>query len=79
MVLRYGFLVIPPEKLFLNGIVSLSLLSRKYRAILSCFVYDFFYNTPPGISKELRKSLINIFEDDILKLQDLINVDLSRW
>jgi hypothetical protein len=33
----------------------------------------------PDFSEELRKQLIEVYRDDILKLQDLINKDLSIW
>lgn len=34
---------------------------------------------PPPLSIELRKKLIEIYRQDILQLQDLIDVDLSKW
>jgi hypothetical protein len=33
----------------------------------------------PELSRETRKYLVQIYKDDILKLQDLIKVDLSNW
>jgi hypothetical protein len=33
----------------------------------------------PQVSRKLRKELIRVYRDDILKLQDLIQIDLSQW
>ena len=33
----------------------------------------------PPLSDEIRQQLIPVFREDILKLQDLINRDLSGW
>ena len=33
----------------------------------------------PTLSPEMRQKLISIYREDILKLQDLIQKDLSRW
>jgi hypothetical protein len=35
--------------------------------------------TKPTLSPELRKELIEVYREDILKLQDLIGRDLSQW
>ena len=35
--------------------------------------------TKPELSSDIRKRLLEIFRDDILKLQDLIQRDLSHW
>lgn len=34
---------------------------------------------PPPLSPELRRQLIDVYREDILKLQDLIQRDLSMW
>jgi hypothetical protein len=34
---------------------------------------------PPPLPPDLRKQLINVYREDILKLQDLIQQDLSMW
>ncbi|MEL7038722.1 MAG: sulfotransferase [Cyanobacteria bacterium J06592_8] len=33
----------------------------------------------PEMSKEVRERLVNLYREDIVKLQDLINRDLSQW
>ena len=33
----------------------------------------------PVLSQDLRSQLIEVYREDILKLQDLINRDLSKW
>jgi hypothetical protein len=34
---------------------------------------------PPSLEPDVRAELIQIYRDDILKLQDLIQRDLSKW
>lgn len=34
---------------------------------------------PPKLSPEIRKQLIQVYWEDILQLQDLIQLDLSKW
>ena len=34
---------------------------------------------PPELEMEIRKQLVQYYQDDILKLQDLAQVDVSRW
>jgi hypothetical protein len=34
---------------------------------------------PPPLQSEVRRQLIGVYREDILKLQDLIHRDLSGW
>ena len=54
-----------------------STVRKKIYSFLSNTNYE--YERKPLMNEETRRFLINIFRDDCLKLQDLINIDLSAW
>ncbi len=54
-----------------------SRVRKKIYSFLSYINYE--YERNPLMNEETRRYLINIFRDDCLKLQELINIDLSVW
>ncbi|NJL02683.1 MAG: sulfotransferase [Spirulinaceae cyanobacterium RM2_2_10] len=56
-----------------------TLLPASIRKPLSTQIFRRNMSQPPRLSPELRQKLIPYFQDDILRLQDLIGRDLSAW
>ena len=50
-------------------------LRKRLRASLR----DRNLHSPPEISPEARQQLIEVYREDVLKLEELIQRDLSRW
>lgn len=48
-------------------------------AMLSHYIKKQTFVKPPSLSPELRRQLIEVYREDILKLQYLIQYDLSKW
>jgi hypothetical protein len=55
------------------------LLPLKKRQRIRKFLINLNLTTPPPLDKELKSKLMDIFREDILKLQKLIGRDLSIW
>jgi hypothetical protein len=55
------------------------LLSSKFRKQLKIYLEKFNHEPKPSLLPETRKKLNMLFRQDILQLQDLIRIDLSRW
>lgn len=60
-------------KLWFPPAIRDNLVQRAYRARKQLLT------KPPELEPELRKELILFFKDDILRLQDLIQEDLTNW
>jgi Sulfotransferase family len=43
------------------------------------YVENFNLHPPPPLDPALRRQLVEVYREDILKLQDLLDRDLSRW
>ncbi|MDB9312789.1 sulfotransferase [Spirulina sp. CS-785/01] len=56
-----------------------NLVPDSIRKPVANFMLESIRDTPPKMTPELRSRLIPYFRDDILKLQDLIQRDLSHW
>lgn len=58
-----------------------SLLPERMRNEIREFVirHNYTFELTPDMKSETRIKLLNLFKDDILKLQSLINRDLSMW
>ncbi|CAN2040443.1 Sulfotransferase family protein [Candidatus Magnetomoraceae bacterium gMMP-15] len=71
------------DSLVINDYYLKTLIKRFIpQSIISRLKNNFFITqkkAKPKLSKELRKELIEVYRDDILKLEDLINRDLSMW
>jgi len=75
-----------PKSRALNKILMNRTLHRVVKPITPRWAQNAIYNLrklnmtkPPSVSEEIREQLRNIFREDILKLQDLIQQDLSIW
>jgi hypothetical protein len=77
-----------PFKIPKNNLVKKMYTHKKTRNFFSYltpkifrkFIFsNFFSNVKPTISSTTKKSLSNLFEDDIKRLEKLINEDLSDW
>ena len=53
--------------------------SEKVRQNLYLTISKYNLSPKPTLSLELRQRLIDIYREDILKLQKLIDKDLSHW
>jgi len=56
-----------------------SLFGKERLRSLVTKVLRFNFCKPRVLPKEVRKQLIEVYREEILKLQDLINRDLSKW
>ncbi|MGB3510838.1 MAG: sulfotransferase [Microcoleaceae cyanobacterium] len=56
-----------------------SIIPAKIRQPMAAKVYRKNLEPPKSLAPEIRQQLIPIFKEDILKLQDLIQRDLSHW
>ncbi len=56
-----------------------SIIPAKIRQPMAAKVYRKNLEPPKSLAPEIRQQLIPIFSEDILKLQDLIQRDLSHW
>lgn len=63
-----------PIKSFLRNIIP-----SKFRKPLSAKVYRKNMAQPQRLSPEIKRQLTEVYREDILKLQDLIQRDLSHW
>ena len=54
-------------------------LSREQRLALRERVRATNLRRPPQLDLQMRRYLLDIYRDDILALQDLLERDLSRW
>ncbi len=86
--IKYAYSVIPPKnkvlqdfltrenpfKQFLRGV-----LPERLRKPWAAKVYRKNMAQPLKLSKEMRQQLIEVYREDILSLQDLIQRDLSSW
>lgn len=74
----YEFLTKPHSvKNYIKPIVNPFLSAEKRGIIVEKLKREILKK--PKMKPETRKYLINLYRDDILKLQDLINRDLSHW
>lgn len=55
------------------------LFTKQAREMIQDFVVTKTLKSKPIMKSEIRQDLIKIYQKDILKLQDLINRDLSGW
>lgn len=55
------------------------LIPERLRQRLVVSLQNLNLEKSPSLSPELRKQLVNVYREDILKLQDLIQRDLSEW
>ncbi|MGQ4646863.1 sulfotransferase domain-containing protein [Lyngbya aestuarii] len=81
---------IPKNKLIYNLINNLSKNQKLFKKTIPQGLYQPIYHTfiglknrnlakPPQLSQEIRQQLVELYREDILKLQDLIQRDLSPW
>jgi hypothetical protein len=76
---------VPKNKLLHNLLVKPNPLKKTLQPLLPARFYRFATSirdrnlTKPVLSQSLRDHLIGIFRDDILRLQDLIERDLTGW
>jgi hypothetical protein len=72
---------------FKNSLIYRITIKREYIKFIRPFLpsgvrktlKSHLISSRPPLSPSVRKQLINLYRDDILKLQDLINRDLSAW
>ncbi len=55
------------------------LLPKELRRRVMLILQNRNLDKPPSLPPELRRQLIEVYREDILNLQDLIQRDLSRW
>lgn len=86
--MKYAYSVIPPKNQILQDFLTQknplkeflkTLLPANIRKPLSAKVYKKNMTQPLKISKEMRQQLIEVYREDILKLEELIQRDLSLW
>lgn len=86
--MKYAYSVIPPKNQALQNFLTQqnplkefikSLLPANIRKPLAAKVYRKNMAQSLKISKEMRQQLIEVYREDILKLQELIQRDLSSW
>lgn len=76
---------VPRNKLLHNLLVKPNLIRKTLQPLLPPRLYRFATSirdrnlTKPTLSIATRENLIGVFRDDILRLQDLIGRDLTRW
>lgn len=75
-----------PKNLFLNQLLSHQSLLYELKTyfpkpvkLLSRYIKQKNRSPKPNLPNEIRKQLVDIYREDILKLQDLIDRDLSNW
>ncbi|NEP20385.1 MAG: sulfotransferase domain-containing protein [Leptolyngbya sp. SIO4C1] len=79
---RYNISGIPKNRTIFNLIDKPNLAKKVLRPLLPQKMRYKLRKSAlekPLMSKDIRNHLVNIYRDDILKLQDLINRDLSNW
>ncbi|WP_249066918.1 sulfotransferase domain-containing protein [Argonema antarcticum] len=86
--IKYAYSVIPPKNKAVQDFLTQqnplkyflkSILPANIRKPLSAKVYKQNMTQPLKLTKEMRQQLIEVYREDILKLQDLIQRDLSSW
>lgn len=86
--MKFAYSVIPPKNQVLQDFLTQqnplkeflkSLLPANIRKPLSAKIYKKNMTQSLKISKEMRQQLIEVYREDILKLQELIQRDLSSW
>ena len=56
-----------------------TLLPRKARARLSSVLQERNLSEAPPLDPQARRQMVGLYQEDVLKLQDLIGRDLSNW
>jgi hypothetical protein len=74
-----------PKFNWLNSLSNHNLTKQGYKALPEFLksaakkMYHFNKTEPPGLPYHIRKQLQEMYQDDIIKVQDLIQKDLSGW
>lgn len=84
---KFNVSVIPKNKLINSFLTTPNMFKEGLKSILPVGVSQKLYDwmvmwnsgKPKQVSPELRKRLIEYYREDILKLQELIDRDLSAW
>ena len=83
---KYNVSGIPKNQLFYNFLTQPNLIKEPFKRLLpSNLRQSIVLNLKnrslikPQLSSEVRSQLIQVYREDILKLQDLIERDLSQW
>jgi len=81
--LRYNVSGIPKNKILRDLEIKLNPLKPVLRHLISdrlrIYIRSKTFNKPPSLAPEIRRQLIEVYREDILKLQALIQQDLSSW
>ncbi|MUL39037.1 sulfotransferase [Gloeocapsopsis sp. AAB1 = 1H9] len=80
---KYNVSVVPKNLLLNTLITNLKPIKPALKTLLPDGVRHYIrsqvFDTPPPISPEMRKQLIEGYREDILQMQDLLGRDLSGW
>lgn len=80
---RYTTAAIPKNKIISALTTRMSPANSVFRLLLPAklrlYIKSKVFDKPPLLPPELRNKLIDVYREDILKLQELIQRDLSMW
>ncbi|MGF1479793.1 MAG: sulfotransferase domain-containing protein [Cyanophyceae cyanobacterium] len=86
MSAKYNVTGIPRNKVLYKALNQRNLFTLALRLLLPSKLYESFTTdiknrslTKPELTSDVRKHLIQVYKEDILKLQDLLQKDLSAW
>jgi len=80
---KYNVSVVPKNKVLNDLLDNLKPVKPVIKTLLPDgirhYVRSKFFDTPPPISPEMRKQLIEEYREDILQMQELLGRELSIW
>ncbi|PIG94467.1 sulfotransferase [Gloeocapsopsis sp. IPPAS B-1203] len=80
---KYNVSVVPKNQFFSDLLDNLKPIKPAMKTLLPDgvrhYVRSKVFDTPPPISPEMRKQLVEEYREDILQMQELLGRDLSGW